>query len=85
MPRMYRGRRPLLRVLALLGPSGESAATPTSYTLVNRDSGKCLDLNGSSSADGANVQQWTCTGGADLRQWTWLDNNCRQWRLVPAA
>ncbi|WP_159461061.1 hypothetical protein [Streptomyces viridosporus] len=22
--------------------------------------------------------------GADVRQWTWLDNGCRQWRPNPA-
>ncbi|QNP69410.1 RICIN domain-containing protein [Streptomyces roseirectus] len=58
----------------LPGPSGESANTPTACTLVDRDSGKCLDVSGGSNADGANV-----------RQWTWLNNTCRQWRLVPAA
>jgi hypothetical protein len=21
----------------------------------------------------------------DVRQWTWLNNNCQQWRLVPAT
>ncbi|MFJ4833682.1 RICIN domain-containing protein [Streptomyces sp. NPDC088747] len=42
------------------------------YTPVNRHSGKCLDLAGGSTAD-----------GAYLRQWTWLNNNCRQWRLQP--
>ncbi|NUR39197.1 MAG: family 43 glycosylhydrolase, partial [Streptomyces sp.] len=37
---------------SLPGPSGETAATPTSYTLVNRNSGKCLDVNGGGTADG---------------------------------
>lgn len=36
--------------------------------LVNRNSGKCLDVNASSTADGGVVQQWTCTGGAN-QQW----------------
>jgi hypothetical protein len=36
--------------------------------LVNRNSGKCLDVNASSVADGGVVQQWTCTGGAN-QQW----------------
>ncbi|MET9436675.1 family 43 glycosylhydrolase [Streptomyces sp. NPDC006551] len=46
------------------GPSGETAATPTAYTLVNRNSGKCLDVAGGSTADGTNIAQWTCNGGA---------------------
>lgn len=32
------------------------------FSIVARHSGKCLDLNGGSSADGANIQQWTCNG-----------------------
>ncbi|MDQ0904788.1 hypothetical protein QFZ22_000773 [Streptomyces canus] len=51
----------------LAGPSGETAATPTSYTLVNRNSGKCLDLSGGNTADGTNVFQWTCNGGANQK------------------
>jgi len=51
------------------GPA--AAATPSAYTIVNRNSGKCLQVTG--TADGAAV-----------RQWTWLNNNCQQWRLQPA-
>lgn len=36
--------------------------------LVNRNSGKCLDVNAFSSADGAKVQQWTCGTGTN-QQW----------------
>ncbi len=46
--------------------------TPNDFTLVNRATGKCLDVNGWSTADGANVQLWTCTGGANQR-----------WRIEP--
>ncbi|WP_405867935.1 family 43 glycosylhydrolase [Streptomyces sp. NBC_00005] len=52
---------------SLPGPSGEAAATPTSYTLVNRNSGKCLDVAGGATADGTNVQQWTCNGGTNQK------------------
>ncbi|MFD8496717.1 carbohydrate-binding protein [Amycolatopsis sp. NPDC059657] len=31
--------------------------------------GKCVDVDGASSADGAKIQQWTCNGGAN-QQWT---------------
>ncbi|MGJ5892143.1 family 43 glycosylhydrolase [Streptomyces niveiscabiei] len=68
----------------LPGPSGETATTPTAYTLVNRNSGKCLDVNGSSSADGANVQQWTCTGGAN-QKWRVEDLGDDTNRLVNVA
>lgn len=33
--------------------------------ITSRHSGLCLDVDGSSTADGGNVQQWTCTGGAN--------------------
>ncbi|NUS31146.1 MAG: family 43 glycosylhydrolase [Streptomyces sp.] len=52
---------------SLPGPSGETAATPTSYTLVNRNSGKCLDVNGGGTADGTNIFQWTCNGGTNQK------------------
>jgi hypothetical protein len=31
--------------------------------------GKCVDVNGSSSADGTKIQLWTCNGGTN-QQWT---------------
>lgn len=40
------------------------------YNLVNRNSGKCLDVDAVSTADGAKVQQWTCGSGATNQQWT---------------
>ncbi|WP_180687231.1 family 43 glycosylhydrolase [Streptomyces gossypiisoli] len=52
---------------SLAGPSGEPAAASTTYTVVNRNSGKCLDAAGGSSADGANVQQYACHGGSNQR------------------
>ncbi len=33
------------------------------YKFVARHSGKCLDVTGVSTADGVQLQQWTCTGG----------------------
>ena len=59
---------------SLPGPSGETAATAASYTLVNRDSGKCLDVNGGNIADGAGI-----------RQSSWPDNDCQQRKLVPTT
>ncbi|GAA3779531.1 family 43 glycosylhydrolase [Streptomyces phyllanthi] len=51
----------------LAGPAGETAATPTAYTLVNRNSGKCLDVEGGNTADGTNIFQWTCNGGTNQK------------------
>ncbi|MFC5213335.1 family 43 glycosylhydrolase [Streptomyces coerulescens] len=68
----------------LPGPSGESAATPTAYTLVNRNSGKCLDVNGGNAADGTNVLQWTCNGGTN-QKWRVEDLGDDTNRLVNVA
>src|SRR5262249_53566071 len=38
------------------------------YTLVAKHSGKCLDVAGASTTNGANVQQYTCHSGAN-QQW----------------
>jgi GH43 family beta-xylosidase len=49
---------------SLAAPSGEaSVASPPTYTIRNRNSGKCLDVQSPNFADNANVGQWTCNGG----------------------
>lgn len=58
---------PVATGTSLAGPSGETAATPTAYIVTNRNSGKCLDVSGGSTADGADVIQYTCNGGANQR------------------
>ncbi|MCX5366996.1 RICIN domain-containing protein [Streptomyces sp. NBC_00124] len=75
-----RGRRAgvLAAVTALLaalvtglGAAGAAQAatvdTSASYVLVNRGSGKALDVAGASTAEGAALTQWTRTGGANQR------------------
>ncbi|MFE1839609.1 family 43 glycosylhydrolase [Streptomyces sviceus] len=57
---------------ALAEPSGETGTTPAAYTLVNKHSGKCLDVTGGSTADGGDVIQWSCNGGAN-QKWTFSD------------
>ncbi|MCG5219462.1 family 43 glycosylhydrolase [Streptosporangium soli] len=66
----------------LTAPSGETAATPTSHRLVNRNSGKCLEVAG--SADGAAVRQWACNGGTTQR-WRMEDQGDDTSRLVNVA
>jgi pectate lyase C len=53
---------------AVCGGSGGGGGG-SSFTLVNVNSNKCLDVNGRSTADGAPVIQWTCNGGTNQR-WT---------------
>jgi arabinan endo-1,5-alpha-L-arabinosidase len=52
-------------------PSPSPTPTPlpgSVFRIVNRNSGKCLDVNGRSLADGADVIQWACTGATN-QQW----------------
>jgi endonuclease/exonuclease/phosphatase family metal-dependent hydrolase len=48
--------------------------TPKAVKLVNRATGKCLEVLDWSTADTANVIQWSCQGGANQR-----------WRIEPLA
>ncbi|MFD4509200.1 family 43 glycosylhydrolase [Streptomyces sp. NPDC058457] len=57
---------------SLAEPSGETGTTPAAYTLVNKHSGKCLNVSQSGTADGADVNLWTCNGGAN-QEWTFSD------------
>ncbi|MFP2957595.1 RICIN domain-containing protein [Myxococcus sp. 1LA] len=41
----------------------------TAYRLVNKHTGKCVDIAGPSTEDGAALHQWACHGGAS-QQWT---------------
>ncbi|WP_246612888.1 family 43 glycosylhydrolase [Paractinoplanes bogorensis] len=58
------------------GPAGETAATPTAYRIINRNSGKCLD--------GDDVRQWTCTG-ATAQSWRIEDLGDDTNRLINVA
>ncbi|MGP3920275.1 family 43 glycosylhydrolase [Nonomuraea sp. 10N515B] len=72
---------PVAAGVTLAGPAGETAATPSAYRIVNRNSGKCLDVSGASSADGADVIQWSCNGGTN-QQWRIEDLGNDTSRLV---
>jgi GH43 family beta-xylosidase len=66
------------------GPSGEPSAAATTYTLTNRNSGKCLEVTAGSSADGANVAQYACNGGPHQR-WRLQDLGDDTHRLLNVA
>lgn len=53
----------------------------TYYVIVNRNSGKVLDVNGASTADGANVIQWSSNSG-DNQQWEIIDVGSGYSRIV---
>jgi GH43 family beta-xylosidase len=48
------------------------AGTADTYTISTLTAGKCVDVNGASTADNATIIQWTCHS-----------NNNQRWRLVP--
>jgi endo-1,4-beta-xylanase len=50
------------------------------YVLVNRNSGKALDVYGKSTADGARITQWTRNDGAN-QQWQFVDSGGGWYRL----
>ncbi|TDB74743.1 family 43 glycosylhydrolase [Micromonospora sp. KC723] len=72
---------PVATGVTLDGPSGETAATPTAYRIVNRNSGRCLDVANGSTADGADVMQWGCHSGTN-QQWRIEDLGNDTSRLV---
>ena len=93
--RLSRGRGRLSRLLAgvvalLVGgvvvgavPAPVSAAavdTSAYYVLVNRNSGKALDLYNQATNDGARITQWTRNDGA-WQQWQFVDSGGGYYRL----
>src|SRR6476469_9263361 len=69
--------------VAVLNMTAASAATVNTsawYVLVNRNSGKALDVNGASTADGAAVIQWTRTDTAN-QQFQFVDSGGGYYRL----
>nr|WP_258193793.1 RICIN domain-containing protein [Streptomyces sp. MA5143a] len=56
------------------------AADLGTFRVVNRKSGKVLDVSAASSADGAAVIQWPWTGGTN-QQWKLLPNTDGSYRL----
>ncbi|MCG5467931.1 RICIN domain-containing protein [Micromonospora sp. LAH09] len=69
--------------LVAVNAAPASAATVDTnawYVLVNRNSGKALDLYGSATNDGARVSQWTRNNGAN-QQWQFVDSGGGFYRL----
>src|SRR6187455_1356314 len=61
-------------VAVVVAPSASAASidTTASYVLVNRNSGKALDVYNLSTADGAPIKQWTRNDAAQ-QQWQFID------------
>ncbi|MCE6998717.1 ThuA domain-containing protein [Saccharothrix sp. S26] len=58
-----------VRLWTCNGGGGQNWTAGANGSLVNTQSGKCLDANGGSSADGTQLIIWTCHGGTNQR-WT---------------
>ncbi|WEH19663.1 non-reducing end alpha-L-arabinofuranosidase family hydrolase [Streptomyces sp. VNUA24] len=74
---------PLLLVAAFLGAQPAAAATVdpnASYVLVNRNSGKALDVHNRATEDGARITQWTRNDQAQ-QQWQFVDSGGGYYRV----
>ncbi|WP_461118513.1 PQQ-dependent sugar dehydrogenase [Saccharothrix stipae] len=59
----------LVRLWTCNGGGAQNWTAGANGSLVNQQSGKCLDANGASSADGTQLIIWSCHGGTNQR-WT---------------
>lgn len=74
---------PLLLVATFLGaqPAGAAAIDPNaSYVLVNRNSGKALDVYNMATGDGARITQWT-RNDQSQQQWQFVDAGDGYYRI----
>ncbi|MFD6989913.1 non-reducing end alpha-L-arabinofuranosidase family hydrolase [Streptomyces sp. NPDC059943] len=74
---------PLLLVAAFLGAQPADAATVdpnASYVLVNRNSGKALDVYNMATNDGARITQWT-RNDQYQQQWQFVDSGGGYYRI----
>ncbi|MGI5371622.1 alpha-L-arabinofuranosidase [Streptomyces sp. A244] len=74
---------PLLLVATFLGAQPASAATVdpnASYVLVNRNSGKALDVYNLATGDGARITQWT-RNDQNQQQWQFVDSGGGYYRI----
>ncbi|MEU0546585.1 endo-1,4-beta-xylanase [Micromonospora sp. NPDC005979] len=61
-------------------PPGSGVDTTAWYVLINRNSGKALDVYERSTTDGARIDQWTRNDGA-WQQWQFVDSGSGYYRL----
>ncbi|AVV43985.1 non-reducing end alpha-L-arabinofuranosidase family hydrolase [Streptomyces sp. ID05-04B] len=75
---------PLLFVAGFLGAQPADAATVdpnASYVLINRNSGKALDVYNMATGDGARITQWT-RNDQNQQQWRFVDSGGGYYRIV---
>src|SRR6266536_1851973 len=69
-----------LLTVATTSASAATVDTTAWYVLVNRNSGKALDVSGASTADGAGIIQWTRTNATN-QQFQFVDSGGGYFRL----
>ncbi|KOV82837.1 RICIN domain-containing protein [Nocardia sp. NRRL S-836] len=69
-------------LVAVDQPQASAATVDTTawYVLLDRNSGKALDVRGSSASDGARIIQWTRNDGVN-QQWQFVDSGGGYYRL----
>ncbi|MFF8870591.1 non-reducing end alpha-L-arabinofuranosidase family hydrolase [Streptomyces massasporeus] len=75
---------PLLLMVTFLGAQPADAATidpNASYVLVNRNSGKALDVYNMATGDGARITQWTRNDQKQQQQWRFVDSGGGYYRI----
>ena len=70
----------LIAVVTMTSASAATVNTSAWYTIVNRNSGKLLDICSASTADGACVEQWTGNGGTN-QQFQFVDSGSGYYRI----
>ncbi len=72
--------------IAVNAPAASAATVDTSasYVLVNRNSGKALDVYNLATNDGARITQWTRNDGSN-QQWQFVDSGGGYYRLEVQA
>jgi hypothetical protein len=81
--RLLAAPAPLLLMAAFLGAQPAEAATVdpnASYVLVNRNSGKALDVYNMATKDGARITQWT-RNDQSQQQWQFIDSGDGYYRI----
>ncbi len=81
--RLFAVLAPLLLVATFLGaqPAGAATIDPNaSYVLVNRNSGKALDVYNLATNDGARITQWT-RNDQNQQQWQFVDSGGGYYRI----
>ncbi|MET8266674.1 endo-1,4-beta-xylanase [Micromonospora arida] len=61
-------------------PPGSGVDTSAWYVLLNRNSGKALDVYASATNDGARISQWTRNNGVN-QQWQFVDSGSGYYRV----